>query len=189
MVYHALSPRAGAFSVVARGRGAPRELVPLLRDAVRSANPDIPVAQETTMETLVMESAGAERFRTFLVTGFGFMATLLALVGVFGVTARSVAHRNREMGIRMALGAENGGLIGMMALGTLRAGTLGIGVGIIGALASTRLISALAFGTRAWDPWTYSGAVLLLGALSVVSAVLAARRVTRVEPMRVLREE
>jgi ABC-type antimicrobial peptide transport system permease subunit len=141
------------------------------------------------MEALVLESSGAERFRTFLVTAFGFVATLLALVGVFGVTARSVAHRNREMGIRLALGAENRGLIGMMALGTLRAGTLGIGVGLIGALGSARLLSAFAFGTRARDLWTHSGAVLLLGALCVASAVLAARRVTRVEPMQVLREE
>ena len=189
MVYRQLSGHLGAFSIVARTRGDSEELVPLLRGAIRSTSPDVPVAQETTMEALVMESAGAERFRTLLVTIFGSMATLLALVGVFGVTARSVARRNREMGIRMALGAENRGLIGMMALGTLRAGIAGIGVGLMGALASTRLLSAFAFGSRAWDLWTYSGATLLLGSLCVVSAVLAARRVTRVEPMRVLKEE
>ena len=76
-----------------------------------------------------------------------------------------------------------------MALGTLRAGTVGIGVGLLGALASTRFLSAFAFGTRTWDPWTYSGALLLLGTLCVLSTLLAARRVTRVEPMRVLKEE
>jgi predicted permease len=189
MVYRPLSDRTGSFSVVARTRGDPGELVSRLREVVRSANPDVPVAQETTMEALVMESAGAERSRTLLITTFGLLATVLALVGVFGVTARSVAHRKREMGIRMALGAETGGLVGMMALGTLRAGTLGIGVGLLGALASTRFLSAFAFGTRTWDPWTYSRAVLLLGTLCVASAVLAARRVTRVEPTQALREE
>ena len=189
MVYRPISGHLGAFSIVARTRGDPGGLVPFLRDAVRSTNSTVPSAQESTMEALVLESAGAERFRTLLVTAFGFLATFLALVGVFGVTARSVAHRNREMGIRMALGAENGGLIGMMALGTLRAGTVGIGVGLLGALASTRFLSAFAFGTRTWDPWTYSGALLLLGTLCVLSTLLAARRVTRVEPMRVLKEE
>jgi predicted permease len=189
MVYVPLSGHLGAFSVVARTPGDPGALVPLLGNATRSAIPSVPLAQETTMEALVLESAGAERFRTFLVSSFGFLATFLALVGVFGVTARSVAHRSREMGIRMALGAEARGLIGMMALKTLRAGVIGIGVGLVGALAGTRFLSAFAFGTRAWDPWTYFCAVLLLGSLCAVSAALASRRVTRVEPMRVLNEE
>ena len=122
MVYLPLSERYGAFSIVARTRGAPEQLVPLLREAVRSTNPAVPLTQEATMEALVAESSGAERFRTLLVIAFGFLATFLALVGVFGVTARSVAHRSREMGIRMALGARSGELIRMVALGTLRAG-------------------------------------------------------------------
>jgi predicted permease len=189
MVYRPLTDHRGAFSIVARGRGAAQNLVPRLREALRSANPNIPLAQETTMEALVMESAGAERFRTLLITTFGLLATLLALVGVFGVTARSVSSRNREMGIRKALGAENGGLIGMMALATLRAGVMGMVVGLIGALATIRFLSAFVFGTGAFDLQTYLGAMLLLGTLCVLAAVMAARRVTRVEPMRVLREE
>jgi predicted permease len=189
MVYRPLARSSGSFSIVARGAGDPETLVHRLREAVREVHPEVPVAQETTLEALVMASSRGERFRAVLVGAFGFLATFLALVGVFGVTARSVAHRNREMGIRKALGAENGGLIGMVALGTLRAGTLGIGVGLMGGLATTRFLSSFAFGTQGWDPWTYSGAVLLLGTLCVASAALAARRVTRVEPMRVLREE
>jgi ABC-type antimicrobial peptide transport system permease subunit len=189
MVYRPAPTSRGNFSIVARSSGDPRELVPLLREAVKAVDPGIPLTQETTMAALVAESSGAERFRTFLVTGFGFLATLLALVGVFGVTARSVAHRNREMGIRMALGAESGSLVHMMALGTLRAGILGIGLGLVGTLVSTRFLAAFAFGTLAWDGWSYGGAVLLLGTLSIGAAALAALRVTQVEPMRVLREE
>jgi predicted permease len=188
MVYRHLSSRPGDFSIVARTAGAPENLVPLMREAVWAADPGIPVTQETTMQVLVAESARAERFRTFLVTGFGCMATVLALVGVFGVTARSVAHRNREMGIRRALGAQNGGLIRMMALGTLRAGGLGIGIGLLGSVGATRLLTAFFFGTRAWDGGTYAGAALLLGSLCVGAAALAARRATRVDPMQVLRE-
>ena len=77
----------------------------------------------------------------------------------------------------------------MMAFGTLRAGGLGIAVGVVGALAGARFLSAFTFGTQAWEPWTYLNAILLLMSLCGLSAVLAARRVTRVEPMRVLREE
>ena len=141
------------------------------------------------MEALVAASSGAERFRAFLVTGFGLLATVLALVGVFGVTARSVAHRSRELGIRMALGAESTGLVFSTAMTTLRAGMVGIALGLAAGFWVTRFLTAFLFGTRAWDGGTYGGAAVLLGALCAGAAALAARRVTRVEPMRVLREE
>jgi predicted permease len=189
MVYRPASISAGSFSIVARVSGSPEALVPRLREAVRAVDPEIPLTQETTMASLVAESSGAERFRAFLVSVFGVLATLLAMVGVFGVTARSVAHRTREMGIRMALGAESGSLIRSAAFRTLWAGAVGIALGLVGALWVTRLLTTFLFGTAAWDGWTYSGAVLLLGALCAAAAALAARRVTRVEPMRVLREE
>jgi len=189
MVYRHASVSGGSFSIVARTSGQAEALVPLLREAVMAVDPDIPLTQETTMSSLVAESSGAERFRAFLVTGFGLLATLLALVGVFGVTSRSVAHRTRELGIRMALGAESGSLIRAAALRTLRAGAVGIALGLLGALWITRLLAAFLFGTRSWDGGTYGGAALLLGLLCTTAAALAARRVTRVEPMRVLREE
>jgi predicted permease len=189
MVYRPLTESRGSFSIVVRTRGAPEAMVPLLRDAVRAVAPDVPIAQATTMKTLVEASTGAERFRTVLVAAFGLMATLLALVGVFGVTARSVAQRNREMGIRMALGARHRGLVRMMAMGTLRMSVVGIGLGVFGALALTRLLRVFFLEIRPWDAPTFAGAALLLGVLSVGVAVLAAFRVTRVEPMRVLREE
>jgi ABC-type antimicrobial peptide transport system permease subunit len=124
-----------------------------------------------------------------LVSVFGILATLIASVGVFGTTAVSVARRTREMGIRMALGAQGGSLVRMATLGTVRAGAVGIGVGTLGALAVTRLLSSYLFGIEPWDPMTYAGALLLLGGLSVLAAALPARRVTRIAPMEVLREE
>jgi ABC-type antimicrobial peptide transport system permease subunit len=189
MVYRDASDSDGSFTIVAKTSGNPEALVPLLREAVRAVDPGIPLTQETTMEALVAASSGAERFRTSLVTGFGVLATLLALVGVFGVTARSVAHRTRELGIRMALGAESRGLIRMTAMTTLRAGMVGIALGLAGGLWVTRFLTAFLFGTRPWDGGTYGGAALLLAFLCGGAAALAARRVTRVEPMRVLREE
>jgi putative ABC transport system permease protein len=189
MVYRHASISGGSFSIVARTSGDPKTIVPLLREAVSAVDPGVPLTQETTLSSLVVESSGAERFRAFLVTGFGFLATLLALVGVFGVTARSVAYRTRELGIRMALGAESGGLIRMAAVRTLRAGVVGIVLGLVGALWISRLLTAFLFDTRPWDGGTYGVAALLLVLLCAGTAALAARRVTRVEPMRVLREE
>ena len=189
MVYRQAFFSSKDFSIVARTQGNPAGLVSLMREAVRAADPGVPVAQETTMEALVTGSEGAERYRTFLVSAFGLLATLLALVGVFGVTARSVAHRTREMGIRMALGAESGSLVRIMALGTLRTGVLGIGLGLVGALAAARLLTTFFFGIRPWDWGTFGTATLFLTALCVGVAALAARQVTRVDPMRVLREE
>jgi predicted permease len=189
MVYRPASTSAGDISIVARTSGDPGALVPLLREAVMAVDPGIPLTQETTVEALVAGSSGAERFRAFLVTGFGLLATLLALVGVFGVTARNVAHRTRELGIRMALGAESGSLIRAAAARTLRAGVVGIALGLVAALGVTRLLTTSFFGTRPWDGETYGAAALLLAALCAGAAALAARRVTRVEPMRVLRQE
>lgn len=189
MVYRHASLSSRDFSIVARTVGDPGDLVPLMREAVRATDPGVPVAQETTLKALVAGSEAAERFRTFLVATFGFLATVLAVVGVFGVTARSVAHRTREMGIRMALGAQGGRLVRMTALSTLQAGGLGILLGIVGALVTTRLLTTFLFGIRPWDWGTFGTATLFLTALCVGAAALAARRVTRVDPMRVLREE
>lgn len=189
MVYRPASTSRGSFSIVARTSGPPEATVSQLREAIHSADPGIPLTQGATMASLVAESSGAERFRAFLVTGFGLLATLLALVGVFGVTARSVAHRSREMGIRMALGAKSGSLVRMAALGTLRAGFVGIALGLFGALGVTRLITAFFFGIRPWDAGIYGAAAILLGALCAGAAALAAQRVAGVEPMRVLKEE
>jgi predicted permease len=191
MVYRRLSELSvsGDFSIVARSPGAPEGLVPLMREVVRAVDPGIPLSQETTIAALQASSTGAERFRAVLVAAFGSLATLLALVGVFGVTARTVSQRTREMGIRMALGAQSRRLIQMVAMGTLRAGGIGIAVGFLGALAVNRLLTAFLYGTAPWDAWVYTSASLLLGLLCVVAAVVAAAPVARVDPMQVLNEE
>ena len=189
MVYRHASFSSKDFSIVARTNGDPAGLVSLMREAVRAVDPDVPVAQGTTLEALITESEGSERFRTFLVAAFAVLATVLALVGVFGVTARNVAHRTREMGIRMALGARGRRLVRMVALSALRAGGLGILLGIAGALVITRALTTFFYGIQPWDAWTFGGTIIFLGALCVTAAIMAARGVTRVEPMQVLREE
>lgn len=176
-------------SFVVRTRVSPRPLFRQFRQAVWSVDADLPVTSVAELETLMTGSARSEGFRTMLLAAFGLCALLLAGAGVFGVTARRVAHRTREMGIRMALGAKGRGLIRTAALGTVRATVLGIAVGVLGSLVVTRLLSRYLFGIDAWDPTTYAGAALLLGCLSAAAAVIPARRVTRIAPMEVLREE
>ncbi|MFG1691484.1 ABC transporter permease [Gemmatimonadota bacterium] len=179
----------GAVTLVARADGDPEDLLPLMREAVWSVAPDVPITQFGTMDAQVRESSQSERFRALLLGLFAITAALLAGAGVFGVTARSAARRTREMGIRMALGASREGLIRTVALGAMRASAVGIAVGLVGALVLTRLLSGYLFGVDVRDPATFAGAALLLGSLSVIAAVLPARRATRIAPMDVLRED
>jgi len=189
MVYRAGPQIPGAVSLVARASGAPEDLVAQMRAAIWAVSPQLSLSQQTTMTNLVQISTGDERYRTMLVSVFGALATLLAAAGVFGVTAHSVSKRAREMGIRMALGAQSGRLVRGMVFETMLPGVVGIGAGFLGALVVSRLLTCYLFGIEAWDPPTFCGVIILLGCLSIGAAVLPASRVGRVDPMRVLREE
>jgi putative ABC transport system permease protein len=189
MVYRAGPQIPGAVSLVARTSGAPEDLVAQMRAAIWAVSPQLSLSQQTTMTNLVQISTGDERYRTMLVSVFGALATLLAAAGVFGVTAHSVSKRAREMGIRMALGAQSGRLVRGMVFETMLPGVVGIGAGFLGALVVSRLLTCYLFGIEAWDPPTFCGVIILLGCLSIGAAVLPASRVGRVDPMRVLREE
>ena len=120
---------------------------------------------------------------------FGVSAALLAGAGVFGVTARGVAHRSREMGIRMALGAPGGGLVRMVLGGSLVTGAVGIGLGLVAALGASRLLAQYLFGIESWDPLTYGAVASAAVILSVAASYVPARRASQVAPMEVLKEE
>jgi len=184
----ALEPR-NRLSFVVRTEGDPAPLLPQLRQAVWAVDADAPVTRVSSLQSLIVRSAGSERFRTVMMMTFGLCAALLAGAGVFGVTARSVEHRRREMGIRLAMGAQARELV-TLALGrTLKAGTIGIGVGLVGALGASRLIAGFLFGVESWDPVTYACAAIALVGLSLFAGYLPARRAARVDPAQVLREQ
>jgi putative ABC transport system permease protein len=189
MFYRAGPGTPSTMSIVARTAGDPRDLVEAMRQAVWDVHPDISLSQESTIAALIESSTGAERYRTMLVVVFGILAALLAGVGVFGVTAHIVSKRTREMGIRMALGGPSGKLIRGVVLETMVPGGVGIVVGVFGALAVSRLLTGYLFGIAPWDVTTLWGMAVLLGGLSACAAALPARRVARVDPMSVLREE
>jgi putative ABC transport system permease protein len=184
----AQAPRRN-LTLVARTESDAASLLPALRQAVWAVDPDIPVTDAETMTGLVSRSTQADRYRTLLILVFGSLAAVLASVGVFGLTARRVAQRTREIGIRMALGAGPKGLVRAVLRRSLIDALVGTGIGLVGAFWVRHLLSAYLFGVESADPVTY----LLVGTLVVVVCAVAAGvpavRAARVSPMSVMRQE
>ncbi len=184
----ALEPRAGLTFVV-RTELDPGSTLPLLRQAVRSVDADAPVTRVSSLQSLISRSARNERFRTVLMIAFGSCATLLAIAGVFGVTARNVALRMRELGIRLTMGAQRGELIRLSLGRSFVAGCIGLAVGLVGALWVSRLFARFLFGVVSWDPTTYALVAATLLGLSLLASYVPARRAARIDPVEVLRGE
>lgn len=183
-----LDPRT-SITFAARTELDPGGVQRQLREAVWAVDADAPVTRVGTLESLISRSARNERFRTVLLVVFGVCATVLAGAGVFGVTARSVALRMRELGIRRAMGARGTELVRLSLGRTLLAGCIGIGAGLLATLWISRAFSRFLFGVESWDPITYAAAALTLFGLSLLASVLPARRAARIDPVQVLREE
>lgn len=176
-------------SIVARAKGEPRELVGDMRRAIWSVDPDLPLTQETTVADLVTASTVAERYRSVLVMIVAVLAALIAATGVFAVTAHTLSRRNRELGIRKALGATGVELLRGVVGETMVPSALGIGVGLLGALASASIVERFVFGIEAWDALTFSAVAILLFGLSLLAGIAPALGVARIEPMTVIRDE
>ena len=181
--------RSGPLTLVVRTDSDPYGLLPALREAVWEVDPDAVMGETLPVSELIARATGGERFRAVLLGVFALSALLLAAAGVLGVVARDVARRTRELGIRKALGARDGELIGLVVGATLRWGSLGMAMGFLGAVWATRVLSSYLFGVRPLDPWTLAGALLLLGATALLAAFLPARRITGVEAAAALRAE
>lgn len=184
----AQAPRRN-LNLVVRTAGNPAQAIPLLGEAVWRIDPDMPLTEVSTLPTLMDESLAEARYRTILILVLGALASIVAAVGIFGLTARSVARRSRELGVRMALGADCGRLVAGTLWHGLRLATTGMVMGLFAAVGIGRVVSHLLFGVRAADPLTYgtvAGGLLLVCA---AATLLPAMRVTRLTPMTVLREE
>ena len=169
--------------------GAPLNLAGAIRDAVRAADPQQPIGDMVSFEQLIGGQTVARRFTTTLLGAFAALALVLALVGIYGVTSYAVAHRTRELGIRLALGATPRDVVRMLMNESLGRVAAGVVVGLAIALAVTRALASMLFGVEPRDLTTFSLAGLLLAAVALVATWLPARRATRVDPMIALRAE
>jgi putative ABC transport system permease protein len=176
-------------NVVLRSQQAPSALVAPISRLVRELDPDQPVQDSKTMNEVTAEWIAERRFVMTLLGAFAALALTLAAVGLYGVLAYSVSRRTREIGIRMALGANPRNVLKLVVGEGLMLASIGIVAGLAGALALTRLLEGLIFGVRSTDPWTMViGVVVLLAAAAAASAI-PARRASRVEPLEALRIE
>jgi predicted permease len=177
------------FTVIARSDQAPTGLVAAITQSVHELDPDQPIQDSHTMNEVTAEWIAERRFVMSLLGGFAALALALAAIGLYGVLAYSVSRRSREIGIRMALGANAGDVLKLVVGEGLVLASIGILAGIACALALTRLLEGLIFGVKATDPWTLAiGVAVLLGA-AVAASAIPARRASKVEPLEALRIE
>ena len=159
-----------------------------VRAALSAAFPDLPVEPIGPIKSLMRSSEADDRFRAVLVGTFAALATLLAGIGVFGVTARSVSARRRELGIRATLGARVGALRALVLRDGLRSAAIGLVLGLFGAAAAARVIAHFLFGVSPHDPVAFAGAAALSGLVFFAAAYFPAARVTRIDPARIVSE-
>jgi ABC-type antimicrobial peptide transport system permease subunit len=167
---------------------SPSAVTAAATQAIREVNPQIAV-QYQTMEQLMGDSLVSERLMAALSGFFGVLAMLIATIGLYGVMSYMVARRRREIGIRMALGAERGAVVRMVLGDAARLLALGLVVGIGLAIWGARSTRALLYGLEPWDPVTLAMAVSALGVVALVASWLPAERASRAAPTVVLREE
>jgi putative ABC transport system permease protein len=164
-------------------------LAPALRRAVQSADPGVTLNQVETMDESLSHAVALPRFDTVLLSSFAMVALLLAAVGIYGIIAYSVAQRTHEIGVRMALGAARGSVLALLIRQGAVLALAGIGFGLAGAFALTRLLSNLLFGVGTTDPLTFGVMSFVLLAVALLAAFIPARRATRISPVAALRCE
>lgn len=170
-------------TMVVRVSGSdPLAAVPLVKQAVREVNAGATVKDVRTMEDVVSESLARQRFSMTLIGTFAVVALLLAMVGLYGVLALIVGQRRREIGVRLALGASPGAVVGMLLGEGARVAALGVAVGLASAYALTRVLQSLLYDISTTDAATFAGAALFVGVVAVAATWLPARKAARVDP-------
>jgi predicted permease len=191
-VYQEFDPAEGYvfrdFSVVLRTSLATSALEPQIRHEVQSVDPSLPVYDVVSMNELLDWTLASRRFSAQLVGGFAGMALLLASIGIYGVLAYMVGQRSREIGLRMALGAERTDILKLIVTKGVVLSTIGILAGVVFSASAASMMASVLYGVRPHDPAVFLAVPLLLFAVAVLASYLPARRATKVDPMFALRE-
>ncbi|HEX3661384.1 MAG TPA: ABC transporter permease [Acidobacteriaceae bacterium] len=182
-------PSMSLMQVVLRTKAAPDSVIAAARETIRGVDPAVPLANITTLTTLTRDAMAADRFSMLLVGFFGVTALLLAAIGLYGVMAYTAGQRSREIGIRIALGAQRGAILRMVLGDGLRLALAGILLGVIAALLSGRLLAGFLYGVRPDDPLTMASVALLIAVIALAASFLPARRAAVLDPMQTLRAE
>ena len=186
---YAQAPAWNSMTLTIRTSSAPLVLARSVQDLVLGIDRDQPVSKVRTMDAVVEASVASPRFRTLLLGLFGLTALLLAGLGIYGVMSYSVSQRRREIGIRMALGAERSEVIKMVLWHGLALTLAGVGAGLAGSLVLTHLLSSMLYEVRPSDPLTFVGVTAVLTACALLASYIPARRATRVDTIEALRYE
>lgn len=176
-------------AMVVRTSGDPASAASAMAAAVHQQDPDQPLRDVRTMDDILADSLSQQRFSMLLLASFAGLALILAAVGIYSVLAYAVRQRQREIGIRIALGAQLNNALRMVIAEGMRPALIGVALGLAGALALKRAISSLIFGVSDSDPLTFLSVSFLLAVVALVASILPAYRATKVDPMRALREE
>jgi putative ABC transport system permease protein len=175
--------------VVLRTDGNPGALAAPLRAALAELDPDIPLTQVQSMEEALGAWAAERRLTMLVVAGFALLALALGAVGVYGVMAHLVTQRTREIGIRIALGAVPREILRLVLSQGVGLAVVGIAVGLLGALAASRLLTRLLFETEPTDLATFAGTAAALALVAVAASLVPAVRAVRIDPVDALRSE
>jgi putative ABC transport system permease protein len=175
--------------VVIRTQGDPAGIAPAARNVIRNIDPEQPIGEVNTMEGLLAKSVARSRFNATLLTVFSLVALVMAAVGIYGVMSYSVQQRTHEIGLRMALGAQQMDVLRLVIKQGVLLGLIGVGAGLIASFALTRLVVSLLFEVPATDPRTFGAVAGGLFLITLIACYLPARRATKVDPLVALRYE
>jgi len=178
-----------AMTFVVRKPLDPAAVAPVLRREIQAVDPNLPVDRITTLSDLLSDSVSEPRFRTVVVGAFAGVALALVATGIMGVLAYLVTQRTREIGLRMALGADGVQVARLVLRQTFVMSLAGVVLGLAAASALTQLLRSYLFDVQPTDPMTFAGAAALLVAVALVASYVPARRATNVDPLVALRSE
>jgi putative ABC transport system permease protein len=181
--------RYRTMNLILRGSQDPAQLVFSVRSEVRALDPNLPLSNVKTLNQMIAERVSPKRLMTYILAIFALCALVLASVGIYGVMSYAVTQRTQEIGIRMALGARAADVLKLVVSNGMTLALIGVGIGLVGAFALTRLLAGLLFHVAPTDKATFGGVAIVLVAVALIACYIPARRATRVDPLVALRDE